>query len=1058
MERSSRARILARNIAAVVCAAIVLGGGCEARDIDFFGLSGSPDGKYHVLYAPKETGKAFRFFLVAGEAEFADPGRALFSAELAEKSASSFLWTGSALNAPVAFDPDNKHLAYVSESTGNYEIHELDLATMQTRILAPHPAKDDSPSYSPDGKYLAFISYRSGKGEIWLWDRAANELKQLTHDPADLVLVRFISAKKLLFAQADDENARIFDLDRDQSSPLPGGARELSFDSRQGLIVSAKLSAEGDEYKRILVSDVEKGTNRELDFHGELESFSVPLSPDGKWAVAASKEAVEVLPVEGGSALTFALPGALKKTAPGFLAWMPDGKRFRLLAGNAQFTADLADPARSLTPRDKYALSLSALDARARDQDGDFAAKASGLDAMPDPLKHNDGQKKTIGLTRVIAAYAAGQYEQASTLWKDSLDPEERELSLYIGLMDKTPEDFRAGRTAFLALPDDQPAVAEAKTLVKKTDFVDGLDGRQLKAMMKYLKPLIAERLDVMACDLNGDRGRKLSPETKKIVSYLNLHPGSPLAGYLALTLAEVAESYRQPVEAEKYYRLAAKTPEDRLESLVRLASLYGNEEGKKDPLAELQVNETIMAEFPGTNEANHARESAGQSWISRGDDEKAFELLAPLALDSDSAAAWRESRQNSEPMFKALVLARFAPGLKQTLEYLARAVDQAPANKPDQILLGLSDKTFNDLGGEHLSHKTTLEPTKREKILVYRILNGPAAADHVLVYYYYFLLRQEEVGADIEPRWDGYAQAHPELAKSYPFLLLMGLLDYDRHNYAAARAQFEQALAALGNQPDQAAEAKDLTRQLILICLARETDKLLLQKLSATIKEDPRKEPDVYGHTLAANLTGRPLPEISEFYLASRALGEDHADAYELLECRASDDDRKKVGQDFVAKYPQSPLTAAVLFALEDYDAVIARFPDSFAAYAAMRIKADNYDGNANYWLAAGMREKLLDHPQLRKEDKAELLWGLGEYELEHTRDYKQARELLARAARENPQGNTRQGIMLDQARTWYQLKDLAQARQALDRFTREYPDARTDQIDELKRALGAP
>jgi len=82
---------------------------------------------------------------------------------------------GSDRGAPVVLHPLRREAGY-----GHYGIHELDLATGQSRQILDTAGEDRSPAWSPDGRRLAFITDRNGKPDIFLFDPADASLTQLT--------------------------------------------------------------------------------------------------------------------------------------------------------------------------------------------------------------------------------------------------------------------------------------------------------------------------------------------------------------------------------------------------------------------------------------------------------------------------------------------------------------------------------------------------------------------------------------------------------------------------------------------------------------------------------------------------------------------------------------------------------------------------------------------------------------------------------------------------------------------------------------------------------------
>lgn len=994
MRQQSRAAKLLAVIAAVGCGMIALGEGCEDLLLPC-GLSSSPDGKYHVLYLVRDKPEEFRFFLLPGETAFVEPEHALYSDQLGVFPAGSFLLLGMGLErtAPVAFDPESKHLAFANETSGDYEIYEVDLTTMQRRVMCPHPAKDASPSYSPDGKYLAFVSSRSGRSEIWLWDRAAQTLSQLTHENKDIELARFLSDRKIVYYHSwDEDTGGIFDLQADRSETWPSDWMELAIDSRHGLMVEGREQKDPERI-RVFLTEIATGSRHELGFLGELANFSPAISPDGKWVLAASSDAVQVLPASGGPARSFALPRALASGI--FLTWMPDGKSFRLMASSVQLTAEIDDPGQKLIPRDKPAAGVLALAALAQSRDTEFKPLAERLDSLPDPVRIDTGAGEEVDLTRLMAAYDAGQYQAAAEVWKDHDNAELKELAAEIQLAGTDFGDYRTRRAEVGAALSD------------RTRFVDGLDDRQLRVFIKHQKPLIRERLLARACTLSNQCRRKLSPPARKIGWYLKLHSGSQLSGYLATTLAEVSLAYGHTGDAAKYYEIAAKTAEDRQESLTQLAEIYCCK--KKDPAAELKINEALMAEFPESDAGEKAWEGAGRYWLEHGDAERGYELLARLALDADENGSWHELQKKSEPEFRELIFAHYAAGPCLAAEHLVRAIELSPAEQPDPLLLDLAEDTLRGMESDESCGPAERLKAGRETLFIYSIAHDPEAMTSLRIYEFFSALRLAEPGAEIEARWAKAAADHPALAKTPAYLILQGMLAYDRRDYAAARARFEEALGAMGGKEDKIEAKKSTVRGFILICLAQENNPQLRSRLGEAIGPNPRQSRDVEEVTLSASLKKLPLEQISGFYLASQA----HARAtYYSLEVKEDQSNPDRLGRDFVSRYPQSPLAAAMLFDVRDHEGVLERYPDSFAAYRVLWDRAEKSDEDLDYWLAARTRGRLLNHPELNREDKAELLIALGEYELDHAHDERKALEYVRRAEEAKPSDEARKKL----------------------------------------------
>lgn len=86
----------------------------------------------------------------------------------------------------IAWDPQGKRLAIVSQKGGRDVIHILDKKTGKVlEEIVPTPIKHLlSPAWSADGKFLVFNGIQNGFSDIYLWDIKAQKLTRLTQDKA----------------------------------------------------------------------------------------------------------------------------------------------------------------------------------------------------------------------------------------------------------------------------------------------------------------------------------------------------------------------------------------------------------------------------------------------------------------------------------------------------------------------------------------------------------------------------------------------------------------------------------------------------------------------------------------------------------------------------------------------------------------------------------------------------------------------------------------------------------------------------------------------------------
>ncbi len=94
-----------------------------------------------------------------------------------------FLTENNVPDQSPAWSPDGNQIAFVSELTGDYEIHVMDADGSDVRQLTASPREDWQPSWSPDGKHIVFTSVRTGDWEIYVMDSDGANVHQLTERP-----------------------------------------------------------------------------------------------------------------------------------------------------------------------------------------------------------------------------------------------------------------------------------------------------------------------------------------------------------------------------------------------------------------------------------------------------------------------------------------------------------------------------------------------------------------------------------------------------------------------------------------------------------------------------------------------------------------------------------------------------------------------------------------------------------------------------------------------------------------------------------------------------------
>ncbi len=119
------------------------------------------------------------------------------------------------------FSPDARQVAFISDRSGNPQIHILDIPTKAiTRLTSLNWC--DAPAWSPTGEWIAFAgrAHNKDKMDIFLVDITGGQLRQLTHgegsneDPAWSPDGRFLA-----FSSTRGKRSQIWVMDADGSAP-----------------------------------------------------------------------------------------------------------------------------------------------------------------------------------------------------------------------------------------------------------------------------------------------------------------------------------------------------------------------------------------------------------------------------------------------------------------------------------------------------------------------------------------------------------------------------------------------------------------------------------------------------------------------------------------------------------------------------------------------------------------------------------------------------------------------------------------------------------------------
>lgn len=135
----------------------------------------------------------------------------------------TLLVKGEGMAVSPAFSPDGKYLAYVSDQTGQGQIHAADADGTNPRLLTPSAMLNTDPAWSPDGSYIAFVSNET---DIFIMKADGSELRALTKNQGVNRRPAFSpNGAEIVFSSDRDGRFKLYAMRADGSEPrilLPG--------------------------------------------------------------------------------------------------------------------------------------------------------------------------------------------------------------------------------------------------------------------------------------------------------------------------------------------------------------------------------------------------------------------------------------------------------------------------------------------------------------------------------------------------------------------------------------------------------------------------------------------------------------------------------------------------------------------------------------------------------------------------------------------------------------------------------------------------------------------
>lgn len=145
----------------------------------------------------------------------------LYLREMSPSAVPERLTSHFGADSTPTFSPDARQVAFVSDRSGNPQIHVLDIPTKKiTRLTSLNWC--DAPAWSPTGEWIAFAgrAHNKDKMDIFLVDITGGQVRQLTHgegsneDPAWSPDGRFLA-----FSSTRGKRSQIWVMDSDGSAP-----------------------------------------------------------------------------------------------------------------------------------------------------------------------------------------------------------------------------------------------------------------------------------------------------------------------------------------------------------------------------------------------------------------------------------------------------------------------------------------------------------------------------------------------------------------------------------------------------------------------------------------------------------------------------------------------------------------------------------------------------------------------------------------------------------------------------------------------------------------------
>jgi dipeptidyl aminopeptidase/acylaminoacyl peptidase len=250
--------------------------------------------------------------------------------------------------------PDGKHIAYISQKGGAYEVWLWNADGEPDRQLTRIGGAIESLAWSPDSSAVVISANRHGVYDIYRVDVPSGDTHRLTSDPHYEVYATFTpDSKEILFVRLDDRwlDHEIVRMDRDGGNQHVIGSDENFFDYHYGRTFGYPTASPDGEliffrshrsgWINYWVIGSEGGNPRQLAPQ-EADQEGGAWSHDGKWFAYTSNSNgatdIRIVPSAGGEPRVLFAPEIGVSALP---QWSPDDRTISFVYATSTNPADL---------------------------------------------------------------------------------------------------------------------------------------------------------------------------------------------------------------------------------------------------------------------------------------------------------------------------------------------------------------------------------------------------------------------------------------------------------------------------------------------------------------------------------------------------------------------------------------------------------------------------------------------------------------------------------------------------------------------------------------------